>query len=109
MEFILRFKRISGLLHGCLSHTCSMESDRRALAAHISAGIEGPRKHRRVFANRLQECFPCHAFLAARREQIRAIEEFARQNGWSATIFDMGISVTFTNLPAQDTTICSEW
>jgi hypothetical protein len=92
-------QRISCFLFWWLPHTCCMETDRRALAAHIRAGIEGSRKHRRVFANRLQECFPCHAFLAARREQIRAIEEFARENGWSASIYDMGISVTFTKSP----------
>jgi hypothetical protein len=78
-----------------------MDADRSALAAYIRAGIDGPRKQRRVFQNRLQECFPCRALTAARRQQARLIEKFARENGWSATIHDMGISVTFEGLASE--------
>src|SRR5436190_24327189 len=79
-----------------------MNANRSALATYIRGGIDGPRKHRRVFQNRLQECFPCRALIAARRQQARAIEEFARENGWSATIHDMGLSVTFHTLANED-------
>ena len=72
-----------------------------ALAAYIRAGIDGPRKQRRVFQNRLQECFPCRALIAARRQQARLIEKFALENSWSATIHDMGLSVTFQRLASE--------
>jgi len=75
--------------------------NRSALAAYVRAGIDGPRKQRRVFQNRLQECFPCRALLAARRHQARLIEKFARENGWSATIHNMGLSVTFQRLASE--------
>jgi hypothetical protein len=75
-----------------------VNAEQRALEAYIRAGINGPRKHRRVFQNRLQECFPCRAVIAAKRAQARAIEKFARKNGWSTTIHELGVSVTFQEL-----------
>ncbi len=78
-----------------------MDADRSALAAYIRAGIDGPRKQRRVFQNRLQQCFPCRSLIAAQRKQARLIEKFARENGWSATIHDMGLSVTFQRLASE--------
>jgi hypothetical protein len=75
-----------------------MDAIRSALAAYVRAGIEGPRKQRRVFQNRLRECFPCRALSAARRQQARLIEKFALENGWSATMHNMGLSVTFQRL-----------
>jgi hypothetical protein len=77
------------------------DANRSALAAYIRAGIDGPRKQRRVFQNRLQECFPCGASIAARRQQVRLIEKFARENSWSTTIHDMGLSVTFQGIRAK--------
>jgi len=78
-----------------------MDANRSALAAYIRAGIDGPRKQRRVFQNRLQECFPCRSLIAAQRKQARLIEKFARENGWSVKIHDMGISVTFQRLASE--------
>ena len=83
-----------------------MDANRSALAAYIHAGIDGPRKQRRVFQNRLQECFPCRALVAAQRHQARLIEKFARDNGWSATIHSMGRSVTFQR-PASESQAAS--
>jgi len=78
-----------------------MEANRSSLAAYIRAGIDGPRKQRRVFQNRLQECFPCRALIAARRQQARLIEKVALENSWSATVHDMGLSVTFQRLASE--------
>ena len=78
-----------------------MEANRSALAAYIRAGIDGPRKLRRVFQNRLQESFPCRSLVAAQRKQARLIEKFARENGWSITIHDMGVSVTFQRVASE--------
>jgi len=78
-----------------------MEGNRSALAAYIRAGIDGPRKQRRVFRNRLQECFPCRSLIAAQRKQARLIEEFARENGWNVKIHDFGISVTFQAVASE--------
>ena len=78
-----------------------MEANRGALAAYIRAGIDGPRKQRRVFQNRLQECFPCRNLISEQRKQARLIEEFARENGWSVRIHDMGLSVTFLELASD--------
>jgi hypothetical protein len=72
-----------------------MEDGRAALASYIREGVEGPRKMRRVFQNRLDVCWPCAALSKARQQQIRAIEDFARQNGWSVTIHDLRFSATF--------------
>jgi hypothetical protein len=78
-----------------------MDAKPSALAAYIRAGIDGPRKQRRVFQNRLQECFPCRTSIAEQRNQARAIEKFARENGWSATVHDLGLSVTFQRLASE--------
>jgi hypothetical protein len=78
-----------------------MEANRSALAAYIRAGIDGPRKQRRVFQSRLQECFPCRTLIAAQRKQARLIEKFAGENGWSVTIHDMGVSVTFQTVTSE--------
>ena len=77
------------------------DANRSALAAYIRAGIDGPRKSRRVFQNRLQECFPCRTLIAAQRKQTRLIERFARENDWSVMIHDMGVSVTFQRLASE--------
>src|SRR4026207_2328665 len=78
-----------------------MEANRNALAAYIRAGIDGPRKQRRVFQSRLQECFPCRSLIAAQRKQARLIEKFARENGWSVMIHAMGVSVTFQAVASE--------
>lgn len=63
------------------------------LKRHIAEGIQ-TRQHRVIFQKNIEALWPCKV-TEERKKQIREIEAFAEENGWSVRIRDAGISATF--------------
>ena len=63
------------------------------LKKHINEGIQ-TRQHRVIFQKNIESLWPCKV-TEERQKQIRQIEAFAAENGWSVRIRDAGISATF--------------
>jgi hypothetical protein len=62
------------------------------LINHIQARI-AERKFATIFKNKIEKIYP--PIMDADIEMKKAIDEFAAQNGWEATISDSGVRVTF--------------
>jgi hypothetical protein len=62
------------------------------LINHIHNRI-AERKFATIFKNKIQQIYP--PVMKADIEMKKAIDNFADQNGWTATINDTGVRVTF--------------
>ena len=68
-----------------------MEAFARRVRAHLEIA-----KSYTVVGNDLEPILPNEK--AHNRQRVRSIQAFAKKNGWSVTILDPGIRVTFRNL-----------
>ena len=75
----------------------SPDADTNAIAKHITERL-GLKKSCTVFQNEISQVWPLKLRLKEAKMLNEAIQAFAKENGWSATISDPGIRVTFKKL-----------